>query len=430
MEPSQVHLIKQAKVACLTNNSAHLALDASDPYTLQTKPHGHGDVHALLHSSGLAARWQQAGLRWVCFFQDTNALVFKGLVAALGVSQANDYDVNSLAIPRKAKEAIGAIVLLTHSPADADPGSEAGSASSPAAAAAAPSSPPATLTVNVEYNQLDPLLRSTTSPEGDVNDATGYSPFPGNINQLVLKLETYVPQLQATGGVISEFVNPKYKDASRDTFKSPTRLECMMQDYPKALPADANVGFTVINQVWASYSPVKNSPDDALAKFKDGNPTHSATTGELDIYEMSCKSLQQHAGIALPELGQGTFNGLTLPMYPRVVLSPSFATVAADITAKIAPASITLSPDAVLILDGEGITIQGPVRVEGALVVRAVAGARVTIGKLIVQNEGWSWQPLVAGEPASEIEKMRGFRVVKHATEELVFSVPGDYQVP
>ncbi len=35
------------------------------------------------------------------------------------------------------------------------------------------------MTINVEYNQLDPLLRATTSPDGDVNDATGFSPFPG-----------------------------------------------------------------------------------------------------------------------------------------------------------------------------------------------------------------------------------------------------------
>eukprot|EP00955_Chlamydomonas_euryale_P011221 121202-Chlamydomonas_euryale.AAC.2 len=36
---------------------------------LQTKPHGHGDVHALLHSSGLAKKWKSAGCKWVCFFQ-------------------------------------------------------------------------------------------------------------------------------------------------------------------------------------------------------------------------------------------------------------------------------------------------------------------------------------------------------------------------
>jgi hypothetical protein len=37
----------------------------------------------------------------------------------------------------------------------------------------------------------------------------GWSPYPGNINQIVLKLDSYVQQLEKTGGIISEFVNPK-----------------------------------------------------------------------------------------------------------------------------------------------------------------------------------------------------------------------------
>ena len=41
-----------------------------------------------------------------------------------------------------------------------------------------------TMVINVEYNQLDPLLRATGHPDGDVNSETGYSPFPGNINQV------------------------------------------------------------------------------------------------------------------------------------------------------------------------------------------------------------------------------------------------------
>jgi hypothetical protein len=61
-------------------------------------------------------------------------------------------------------------------------------------------------------------------------------------------LQLHIPTPPA-GGTIGEFVNPKYKDATKTAFKSSTRLECMMQDYPKALPADAKVGFTVINQV-------------------------------------------------------------------------------------------------------------------------------------------------------------------------------------
>lgn len=47
--------------------------------------------------------------------------------------------------------------------------------------------------INVEYNQLDPILRATVSPEGDVNDpATGLSPFPGNTNNLVFMLDPYL----------------------------------------------------------------------------------------------------------------------------------------------------------------------------------------------------------------------------------------------
>ena len=194
----------------------------------------------------------------------------------------------------------------------------------------------------------------------------------GNINQLVLKLDSYVDTLQRTQGIIAEFVNPKYTDSSRTAFKSATRLECMMQDYPKEVPATAKVGFTVINQVglavfsrthhhcqpaaptrvhahtgwrchcvdvqcnsskvrtvrllargiglpwfawqlvtssphrwafyflteadiacpvqvWAAYSPVKNSPAEARAKAAAGGPSHSATTGELDVYQANCR---------------------------------------------------------------------------------------------------------------------------------------------
>ena len=48
-----------------------------------------------------------------------------------------------------------------------------------------------------------------------------------------------------------------------------TGLECMMQDYPKSLGADAVVGFTVFDN-WVGYSPVKNSPADGADKFKAG----------------------------------------------------------------------------------------------------------------------------------------------------------------
>ena len=52
-------LLKQEKVPCLSDNEARLSPDPKDPFRLLTKPHGHGDVHFLLHSSGTLESWQQ-----------------------------------------------------------------------------------------------------------------------------------------------------------------------------------------------------------------------------------------------------------------------------------------------------------------------------------------------------------------------------------
>ena len=79
------------------------------------------------------------------------------------------------------------------------------------------SDPEKSLTINVEYNQLDPLLKTQGDRKGDVADpATGYSPYPGNSNILVIGMDAYAKTLRGEDqGVVVEFVNPKYKDESR-----------------------------------------------------------------------------------------------------------------------------------------------------------------------------------------------------------------------
>ena len=428
LQPTSIALLKQDKVPCLADNRASLALSSDDRYQVQTKPHGHGDVHALLHGSGLVKKWVVHGIKWVCFFQDTNALVFRAIPASLAISDRMGFAVNSLAVPRKAKEAIGAICKLKK-------GDE-------------------TMTLNVEYNQLDPLLRSTVSPEGDVDDPqTGMSPYPGNINQLILSVGDYYEQLEATKGHVPEFVNPKYKDATKTSFKSPTRLECMMQDYPRTIPATHKVGFTLL-EVWVAYSPVKNSPAEAMAKAAAGNPSHSATTGELDIYRANCNVLR-HLGAKIEDPEEQTFNGIevevrTEPLnrscfcppsadsrispyfasqvHPRIVWSPSFACTIQEVSKKVDCEDLRVSQGSTLVLEGEGISIRG-LTLRGALVIRAVSGAKVTVKGLEVENGGWEWVPLVYGEEASEEEKMRGFTVVKHATRVIEFDSPGEYTI-
>jgi len=138
-------------------------------------------VHSLLHSTGTAAKWLQQGISWVVFMQDTNGLSLLSLPAMLGVSRALSLEVNSLAIRRYAKQAIGGIARLVHQTSGEE------------------------MTINVEYNQLDPLLRSDGANQGDENDPiTGCSPYPGNINQLLFSLAPYVETLQRTEGEMFE----------------------------------------------------------------------------------------------------------------------------------------------------------------------------------------------------------------------------------
>ena len=401
----QVTLIKQEKVPCLIDNDAHLALKDDDQYKLQLKPHGHGDVHSLLHTSGLLSKWMSQGKKWVVFFQDTNSLVFRVIPGALGVSKSMNLEFNSLCVPRKAKEAVGAISLLTHTDGRK-------------------------MTINVEYNQLDPLLRATTNPDGDVNDTTGFSPFPGNINQLIVSLPEYAKQLKKTGGAIEEFVNPKYKDSTKTTFKSPTRLECMMQDYPKSLGTKAKVGFTVFDN-WVGYSPVKNSPADGLAKFKNGDPTHTATSGEFEFYEC-CAEMLRLAGADIPAATiDQEFNGMKLPMGPRVVIGPNFASTFEELKAKIGKLKMTAT--STLIIDGADVSIKN-LDLDGTLIVNAVKGHSVVIDG-VVKNKGWNWKSIGGGfgsRKIREIDALRGFTVEKKPENEarFVFEQPGSSKVP
>ncbi|KAL4278490.1 hypothetical protein GQ457_03G032310 [Hibiscus cannabinus] len=459
MKPTQVHLLKQEKVACLEDNDARLALDPYDKYKIQTKPHGHGDVHSLLYSSGLLNVWyvsnsyiaskiwnlekkyscfcklpyssvlpviimlflcgmgtpylmmfvsalalaslyrRDAGLRWVLFFQDTNGLLFKAIPASLGVSALKHYHVNSLAVQRKAKEAIGGITRLTHSDGRS-------------------------MVINVEYNQLDPLLRATGHPDGDANCETGYSPFPGNINQLILELGPYIEELTKTGGAIKEFVNPKYKDASKTSFKSSTRLECMMQDYPKTLPPSARVGFTVID-TWLAYAPVKNNPEDA-AKVPKGNPYHSATSGEMAIYRANSRILQK-AGVQVEDPVKQVFNGQEVEVWPRITWKPIWGLTFAEIKSKVS-GNCSISQRSTLALKGRSILLQN-LSLDGALIINTVDGAKVKVGGSI-QNKGWIVESIDYKDTSiAEELRTRGFRMKKVEGLEETYNQPGEFSL-
>jgi len=112
MDDSMISIVMQDKVAALKDGSAGLALDDDSRWRVQTKPHGHGDVHHLLLREGLIDQWEKEGKTHVIFLQDTNALVVNSILPTLGVSVAKGFHMNSICIPRLAGEAAGAITRL------------------------------------------------------------------------------------------------------------------------------------------------------------------------------------------------------------------------------------------------------------------------------------------------------------------------------
>jgi len=112
LDSDQITIVMQDKVPALKDGKAGLALEDGDRWSVQTKPHGHGDVHHLLYREGLVRKWQKEGKKYVIFLQDTNALVINSIIPTLGVSMKKGFHMNSICIPRLAGEAAGAITRL------------------------------------------------------------------------------------------------------------------------------------------------------------------------------------------------------------------------------------------------------------------------------------------------------------------------------
>ena len=402
LKEEQIHILKQELVPAIADNNGRLALQ--EKYKLILKPHGHGDIHMLLYSTGLAAKLAEQGIEHLLFMQDTNGQVFNAMPAALGVSVEKGFDFNSIAVNRIPGEAVGGLAKLVKGKTE--------------------------LTLNVEYNQLDPLLRATVSPEGDVPNEQGFSMFPGNINVLVIRMASYVKILERTRGIIAEFVNPKYADASKTTFKSPTRLETMMQDLPKLFGPDEKTGVTIFDRRWC-FSANKNNIKDAAAKHAAGGPPESGATAESDFYLAGRMKLAA-AGMKVETAKEELILGIPFTASPRVLLRPSFALTLDEVRAKISGGSI--SDDATLVLDGQDITLENvEIAAGSALVIKACDGAKVTAKNLKVENDGFELVPLTADEQNSaatpEYLRLRGYRIVNRAAAIYEFNQWGEYRL-
>ncbi|EED88709.1 hypothetical protein THAPSDRAFT_42326 [Thalassiosira pseudonana CCMP1335] len=408
-DEGQVTIVKQEKVAALSNGNAGLSMKSK--WKVETKPHGHGDVHHLLYREGLVDHWYNEGKKHVIFLQDTNALVINSVLPTLGVSIAKGFHMNSICIPRLAGEAAGAIARLEHK-----------------------TDPEKSLVINVEYNQLDPLLSNQGDRKGDVADPnTGYSPFPGNANNIVIEMGAYERTLRGEDqGVVIEFVNPKYKDDARTEFKKPTRLECMMQDIPKLfqkeMGSEANIGFTMFDR-WFTFSPAKNSLDAGVEDVKKGGKAPGTmSSAESDKYIQNQRKLK-FAGVDVPvteEKDLVSISGIPVTPGPRIILCPGFAITQQEVVEKMEGGKITQR--STLVLEGEDLKVKN-LDLDGALIIRTGHDCNVTVDGLVVRNKGFELEEVPEGSDVPEEVAIRGYTMKKEEVMEIIINEPGKYHV-
>ncbi|VAX37660.1 hypothetical protein MNBD_UNCLBAC01-1656 [hydrothermal vent metagenome] len=424
---SQIILLRQRQVPSIGDMDAGFVLEKNDRYTLQTKPYGHGDVNKLAQESGIIEIWKKQGKEYTVSIQDTNGQVFNGILPALGVSVSEDLDLNFLAVPREAGEATGSIVMNRRE------------------------SDGRTFVMNVEYNQLDPLLKATGHPEGDVADPiTGKSPYPANLNVLIYKNETFIRSLNEHDGLYGEFVNPKWTDESKALmkqfgeqvdvtkleFKKPTRGETMLQDIAIGLPEEAKVKYTMFTKRDV-FSPVKNSIEEAKGKVEQDLYADAMVTGEQDFYKSFRKRLHLLLGVQVKMEGNSkNAQGIPYGKGAKLTFSPNFA-----ITIQEFESRFDLSKDevsritdkSIMHIDGENIKFEGYLRVDGTVMIVTAPDVNLIVKDLAVTNIGRKFVDLTSEEMSSgkfpEYITMRGYHVVKQADDELNIRIdtPGDY---
>ena len=347
LKGNQISIVKQEKCPAIIDNECHLAL-SKDKLLIETKPHGHGDIHYLLYKSGKVKNWISQGKKYLVLFQDTNILAFNCIPSAIGSSIKLKMDINSICVPRKPKDAIGAICKLVKSDGTS-------------------------ITNNVEYNQLDSLLKEKYNKEGDVPNKDGISDFPGNINIIIFKLDTYIKALEETKGLIPEFVNPKYTDETRTKFKSPTRLECLMQDLPKLLKNGENVGFTSYER-WFCFSACKNNLKDACNKLKKNQTPESAFSVEQDIFIYNKKIMEIIGKLEIEETekpNEVDVEDCKIRFGPKIIIYPEFSPTVTELRDKLMnmKKNIKMTNNSTLILKKdvkieEGIILDGYYEIE------------------------------------------------------------------
>ena len=179
--------------------------------------------------------------------------------------------------------------------------------------------------------------------------------------------------MDQTKGLIPEFVNPKYTDETRSKFKSPTRLECLMQDLPKLLNNGEKVGFTSYER-WFCFSACKNNLNDACGKLKKNQTPESAFSVEQDVFTYNRKIMEQiikklEVVNTEPE-NEVVIDECKIKFGPKIIVYPSFSATVFELRDKLThmKKNIKMTNNSTLILKND-VNIEEGIDLDGYYVV-------------------------------------------------------------
>jgi UDP-sugar pyrophosphorylase len=323
-----VHLEMQDKVPAMADLDANI--DVNDEWVMQTKPHGHGDVHFLVKQSGVLDRWSADGVRYIYFIQDTNPFSLASLPVVLGNTIRNGHLLSFVGIKRKSEEPVGALVV-----------NEKGAL------------------CNVEYNVFDNYFKANKQPEE--KDAQGFGVFPGNINVFLMEMEEY-RRILGTIASMKEFINIKFDKTDPKKIAASWRVECLMQDISFSISDPKRINVAFFDRTMA-FTTCKNNVVAGKHASAKGLPSETIMQCENDLYYRNLTMLRycgvQHSSENLSrslerlEDSERSIENIKLVMTPRIFIDPSFGVLLRDIKKALERVSFDANGDFALILKGK-----------------------------------------------------------------------------
>lgn len=301
-----VRVEMQDKVPSFTDLDC--TLNVSDDLTLQTKPHGHGDVHFLLKRSGLIQKWIDSGIKYVYFIQDTNPFSLASLPMVLGNALSEMSLMTLVGVKRRCEEAVGALVVNKEG-----------------------------FVYNIEYNVFLNYFRSKGLELQ--TDKEGFCLYPGNINCFLIEVEEYSRILNNISSM-KEFVNIKFDKQDTSRLLSSWRVESLMQDVTFSVSSPERIRIVMLDRSLC-FTTCKNNMATGKILSAKGLPSETIVECENDIYYRNyqllnyCNSMQETHPVRSKSVHsddqQYEVEGIRLKRTPKIVLHPSFGVLIKDV---------------------------------------------------------------------------------------------------